>query len=276
MPSKPVKWLLEKDVFEENLERLEKEIVKQGMEFSSISYIPFKGEITYPFGDDACVICYGSLNLVARMQREVPWVPGSWCTLKNFECTTYYTHFGKFLLNQDYMMMPLQEVLRLQNTIYERYGIDGCIFVRPNSGFKPFTGCVMPHNEISADAFGYGYYHEDASLLVVVSEPKIIDVEWRFVIADKKVIAGSQYRRDGKLCIASGYDKDGFEFAQQVAQSEWEPDAMYVLDVCRQHDGDCRLLEINAFSTSGLYQCDLAPIVSEAKRIAIREYEDVL
>ena len=46
-----MKWIIEKDVFDDNAERLQKAIVDNGMEFEVVEYIPFQGG-EYEFSPD--------------------------------------------------------------------------------------------------------------------------------------------------------------------------------------------------------------------------------
>ena len=273
-----LRWLLE-DAFSEDLDPLIAEITKQGMEYKVIKYIPFQGgEYGNLFGEDDPVICYTSLNLARQFQRENHWCPGSYCTFKNFECTTYNTYFNKYLLNKEYVMLSISELIRQKDMIFNLFGIDDTIFVRPNSGSKPFTGCTVKKEELSLDYFGFGYYHEDRSLLVVISSSKVITDEWRFVICDKKVVSCSHYRINGEYFrdvpdCKQIYPKELFDYASMVALEEWEPDPIYVMDICRSND-EYHLLELNSFSCSGLYNADPEPIIRVASERALKDWEE--
>jgi len=176
-----VTWFLEDTVFEENIDALKAELTRQGVPFETAKYVPFEsGTYKDPKG---AVLFYGSLNLMRQFLREKSWVPCGWCTLDNFKCSTYYTYFGKFLLSQNYLMMPALELLRQKEWVYDKMAIDGCVFVRPSSGFKEFAGAVVPLEEMNENALGFGFYHENPELLTVVTSPKVITKEWRFIVA---------------------------------------------------------------------------------------------
>jgi len=157
-----VKWLVEDTVFEENIGPLIDEIKRQGMVVEKVKYVPFQGgEYFDYFDDNDCVIFYGSLNLMVQLQREVSWVPCGWCTLKNFECSTYYAYFGDSLLNSDYAMMPVSELVRQKEFICDVFGDEGSVFVRPSSGFKQFAGKLVACNQLTLDELEYGFYYEN-------------------------------------------------------------------------------------------------------------------
>jgi hypothetical protein len=64
------KWLLESNIFQENIELIKKAIISQGMECKEITYVPFDNDQTFQVYDpEECVIFYGSLNLATQIQR---------------------------------------------------------------------------------------------------------------------------------------------------------------------------------------------------------------
>ena len=265
-----VQWIIEDQVFDEDLGPLIDEIKRQGMDVDVIKYIPFQqGKYEYP--NDKCILCYGSLNLIRQLQRQKPWVPGSWCTLKHFECTSYYAHLGQYLFNDDYIMMPLAELKRRRDEVYLLFNGEinkhSVVFIRPNTGFKSFTGGLFEYRFFGSDFAGIDASPES---VVVISSAKKIGREWRMVIAEREVIAASLYKRDGTLDQEEETLPAVLLFAEKVAH-EWQPDPMYIIDVA-ESNGDLYLMEINSFSCSGFYGCDPAPIVEYASRLAIMQF----
>ena len=275
-----VKWLLERDTFGEDLEPIKEEIARQGMEYIMVDYIPFESGEYNQYNDDECVIFYGSLNLGKQLRKQKKWVPGVWCNLQNFECTTYYAYLGKYLLNNPYWMMPQAELKRRKDEFFEMF--DGRFFARPSTGFKSFTGQVFSHDHFDRDwewveEFSY------PENIVVVSSPKDIFVEYRFVCADKKIVAGTRYKLNGKesnlsleACRAGGATqiKEIIAFAEEIALQEWQPQPIYTIDVALRDNLEIGLMEINSFSCSGLYDCNPEPIVKAASELAWKEHQE--
>ena len=268
------KWLLEKEVFEES-EDMEKEIRSQGMDVRYIESLdPYKGKI-FDNQIESCVIVRGSLNIVRELQRKQPqWIPGGWCDLDNFKCSKYYAYYGEHLINKDYIMLPLQEALRQKDFLLKTFGKDGRIFVRPDSGFKPFTGKLLKADEINLKGFEHGFYYKDTSILVVISSPKNIQAEWRFVVAEKEIISGCIYQsQDIDIKEAESFTNVARDFAKKIVLKDWQPEIIYTIDICLS-DKKLYVLELNAFSTSGLYVCDLKPIIKKASELAIMEWNE--
>lgn len=57
-----------------------------------------------------------------------------------------------------------------------------------------------------------------------------------------------------------------------LAEVRWRPDPILMLDLCEPSDR-LWLVEINGFSNSWLYPCDLPAVVAEASRLAALEWE---
>lgn len=223
------------------------------------------------FVSDDLIFCYGSLQWVkeiqdfckshAFMQSATNFV--TMCNFDNYHCSKYYAHLGQFLFNRHYMMMPLAEVARRKEELFHQFS---SFFIRPSTGFKtgPVSGVVLTDKNFDEE---YSFFLEDFGPdgLMIVAPPRHIDVEWRTIICRGKPITGCQYRtycpETNKLGV--DFDKscpqDVLLFAEQVA-SVWQPDEMFCLDVVKSAE-HLYLMEINALSTSGWYDCDVDKIL---------------
>ncbi len=112
------------------------------------------------------------------------------------------------------------------------------------------------------------FYDFPENSLVVVSSPKSIVTEWRFVVAKKTVIAGSEYNHSGVFALKADYDPAAYDLAVRIAASSYQPDPVWVIDICKTSAGEYRLLEIGGFSFADLYACDKAAIVRAVSQVA--------
>jgi ATP-grasp domain-containing protein len=264
-------WLIEADVYGGEAEPLLAEIRRQGMPAEIVHHRMLrKGETVAVAGrtlsDGDCVIGYGTFPFARQIQLHRDWRPGAWATAVNLDCTTYFAHFHKFLLNQRYSILPGVEAIREQDRLFELFGKDDEVFARPTSCNKFFTGrCIFKDDfalALSSTRF-------DPATMVVVAAPREIDREWRLVISGDNVITGSQYGVLGSRCIEPGYPVQIQRFAEEMlAEVRWRPDPIFMLDICEAEE-QFWLVEINGFSCSWLYACDLKSIVAEASRVAI-------
>ena len=257
-------WLIEEGMFTENEEALIKELKAQNQKVATVKYIPFGEPMSKtPFDDKTDVIFYGSLGLCQLVQKERPnWSPGAIGTWDNFLCSTYYPHFGNLLLNADHEMTTIKELNERKDYFFETFGQDNTIFIRPDSGLKMFTGTRM-YKEAWEELFKLVTFYDEVKddSKVLVSSPKNIKKEYRFVISEGKVITGSSYRFGEELSSREYNNPVIYKWVEQVlTKAKWEPDRMWTLDLA-DTGNQFKILEIGCFSGAGLYSCNLKKII---------------
>ena len=88
------------------------------------------------------------------------------------------------------------------------------------------------------------------------------------MIVDDAVVAGSQYRDNGALSVVAGCPAEVTQYAAGVLQQvQWRPDRVFMLDVC-ESGGSLFVLELNSFSCSGIYACDLPAVIRTTSAVA--------
>lgn len=268
-------WLIEAGVYGDEAIPLLDEIRRQGMAGDIVSHqVLKKGSApvigAQPLSAEACVIGYGTFPFARQIQLHHRWVPGAWCSAENLDCVAYYAYFGKFLLNEHYAIMPGIEAIRQRDWLFSVLGRDEEVFARPTSCHKLFVGRRITR-ESFAGALAPTRY--DPGTLVVIAAPKPIEREWRLVVSGCSLISGSQYALQGKRAIAPGCPAEVRGFTESMLSAvQWRPDPIFMLDVC-ESEGRLRLVELNSFSGSWLYQCDLSAVVAAASELAARTWE---
>ena len=250
-------------------------IKELGLDVHVGKYIPFGG-MEYDFfeGDDP-VIFYGSINLILDFQRRKPkpWKPVAWFDEDALSCHTYYTHLNKFILQQNHSFFRFGDLPGLKNHLFNNFAVDNKIFIRPDDNIKSFNGRIIEQEYF--DSWVSSPSHEDVSqdVIAVVSSPSEIEAEWRLIIADGKVLTGSQYMNARCYEVKDGFPvKDMLKFMSEV-EKEWKPHPIYCMDVCRLTTGEFRVVEIGSINCAGFHRCDLRSIVKIMSEIAMRECE---
>jgi hypothetical protein len=264
-------WLLESDAYGSSLDPLKAEIRRQGMSFGIIHHEMFTSGYQERVGNRAvdendCVVFIGTWPLWRHIQLHwSSWIPGGWCATEKLDCAAYYPRFAKYLLNKRHAITTGAEAVRRQDELFEAFGRDGLVFVRPTGCLKIFNGrCVDACSFASAIAPA----RYDSATKIVVAEPRSIGREWRFVIAEHRPIAASQYYDGGAKCLARGCPTEVREFVEGLLLDvAWEPDEVFIMDVC-ESEGKLNVLELNGFSCAGLYECDLANVVARVRTLA--------
>jgi hypothetical protein len=268
-------WLIEADVYGTEVEPLAAEIRRQGMPCEFVRYRELvKGPLPLidgqPIPSDACAVVYGTYPAVRHVQLHTDWVPGGWCNPANLDCACYYAHFGPHLLNRRYAMMPGVEALRLKDWLFDAIGTNDEMFARPTGVHKLFVGRRISRNQFETALAPTRY---DPATMVLIAEPREIGREWRLVVSGSEVIAGSQYAVGGARAVLPDCPAEVAAFVRSVLDAvRWRPDDLFMLDVC-ESDGALHVVELNSFSCSWLYACDVARVVATTSEQAARAWD---
>ena len=236
-------------------------------------YRPF-GLMDYSFlSRDYPSFLYGHLGCIRDCQRRnIDLSPFIWCDFDYLKCSNYYSFWGDFLVQKKYTFLPLSEVKRNIDFLYDVYGKNDEIFIRPNSNDKVFSGTIISKKSFN---YWYSYISHDVSLneLVLVSAPQSIQQEYRFIVKDTKVVTGSTYKDGQILPSLDTFPLEASIFAEHIATSNclFNPHPMYVMDIAKV-DGYYNLLEIGSINAAGLYGCDLRKFVVAVLECIEREF----
>jgi hypothetical protein len=191
-----------------------------------------------------------------------------------------FDEYHNALLNKDYYIQPFGSV---------HFEIP--YFVRPNSGNKTFPAMVYENSKEFYKALSC-YNISKNELCVIAPTNELIIEEIRFVVVDGQIITGSTYRDkagflDHDKCRVVIPSHWAWERAQRILDNSTAlnalPHRIFIMDVARcavnislarNHYDNVKVVECNAFSTSGLYACDLDKIVAEVNRISEEEYKE--
>ena len=239
-----VNWLLEKDTFEENLDPIKKAILDCGHSFKETSYVPFQsGEYKHLFNSKKdCVVTYGSIQLANEI-KKCYWTPGVYSSSERYECTYYYPILKDFILNSHYKFIPYGDLKDKENEIFEEFGNSDCVFVRPSSVEKLFTGKVVERKNWSKDIDYFGFYDTPNDAICVVAEPKNVENEWRLVSVDRKIVASSSYRIGRQKVLMEGCPPEVKALGEEITK-RFNPDACWTIDICRNEEETKKLIEV--------------------------------
>ncbi len=273
-----VTWILEPDMFTPYADALISEVKSQGhivrtvpafyasLDWGDTSryYIDFAPE-------DSCVVCHASFQFASLVAEDEIWVPGTYGICEAIDCSNYFPHFDDCLLNRDYELVTVDQLANNADALVKSYGSEDRIFVRPDSGGKTFTGRLFARHELTAKSLRSTGAQARSQLLV--SSPKSIEREWRFIIADHKVVAASQYKQANEVRMSNDIPNVVMDFAVKLASRDFQPDRVWVLDICQTPAGEMCVVEINGFSSSIWYSSDLKAIVAAVSEVAIDDWQ---
>lgn len=254
-------WLLEPDVFREGPHPLVAAARRAGHGVTS-----WRDEWwstgAYPTLDDDRVVFHGSLGNAARIAALGRWSPGAYCNVERLRCSSWTPASASWRLNASYLNTTVRELCEQPELVTRSLGEGlGEVFVRPDSPLKPFSGRVVQLEGLVPAHLDHGFYYEDLELPIVVAPVTRVHEEWRFVVAHGSVVASGGYQAQGRRATAAAPPPAASELADTIAAELAAPDPVYVLDIGRT-DAGLRLVELNPFSGSDLYGCDLDALVA--------------
>jgi hypothetical protein len=265
---KPVTWVLEAEVFPSS-----HDVMRHAVHAERHEVVAWTDEwwVTgrWPRFADRVAIFHGSLGNAARIRGELPWSPGAYCETASFHCTAWYPRAQPWLLHREWFSLPAASLVAEVETALKRLGQPESVFVRPDSPLKPFSGRVLKRDAITLKALDHGFYYEDDQLPVLVAPVRAVAREWRYVVVDRQVVAGSAYAADSRSKLPDDPSGAPWRFAARVAAELEPPESVYVMDVC-EADGELRLLELNPFSGADLYACNRGDVVKAVSLAASR------
>lgn len=221
------------------------------------------------------VVLFGSHPFVKEAYRNIDsslLQPGGLGINDRTKVSQYMSNLPlDWFLNRDGIFMTWSMFKQRARELFYEHDANK-FFIRPDSGFKTFAGQIVHFGTIGDDIHSLETLSSVTDeTMILVNIPETLLGEFRFVIADKKVVTGSEYRWDGKLDIRRDWPQECWDLATQVAQHDWQVDIAYTCDVALTENGP-KIVELNGFSCAGLYSCDIDQVVMEVSKAATKEY----
>ena len=168
-----VTWILEPDMIGSYCQPLVAEIESQGhiAEIIPTFFTNLDWGDTDRYYDDfapkqCCVVCHASFQFTTLVADDELWAPGTYGINESVDCSNYLQHFSGCLLNEDYEFVTKADLLKNINSLFNALGENNAIFIRPNSGGKPFTGRLFDRSELTAENLRRNGISPQMSLLV--------------------------------------------------------------------------------------------------------------
>jgi len=268
-------WILHGNILERLVyhgRSLPEAITAAGHRFSIIEWETGQTPPTSDVDANQPVVLFGSHPFVRAINPSGKYQPGQLGVNERTTASAYMSNLPlEWFMNRDGFFLPWAVFKLRAKELFYTWDTDR-LFIRPNTGFKSFAGQVVKFGTIDEDINGLnqltGIMDEN---MILVAPPQKILGEFRFVVADGKVVTGSEYRWDGRLDIRRDWTPECEDLARQVAEHPWQVDIAYTCDVALLEEGP-RLVELNGFSCAGMYACDIDKVVRAVSDAAIKEF----
>jgi|ERR1700691_1893400 len=226
----------------------------------------------YPSEND-CVVLYGPISHYRKVIKTgLKYLPGALGIGENIKYSIYTANIPReIMFNQDFVITTWVDFCRRKSFWYQIFSTDK-IFIRPDSGYKTFTGQVIDKEDFDYEINSMnqitGIMPEH--LIIIASFQEII-LETRFVIADNKVVSYTTYFWNSDEITSIIVPDECKKLALIVAEQEWQADIAYTCDIVIGKNGP-KVLELNSFSCAGLYSCDLIETFRQVSEISLKEF----
>lgn len=208
-------------------------------------------------GIQAAAVPRGSCYFIQWMCSTPGWNRRRWGTVEDYRCSAYHPRIQRWLLNCEYRVLSFVELCWTYRDVYASFGdANGRVFLRPDDGFKPFEGRVVPLDEFErwVEARRITYVRSDTP--VVVARTVALYAEWRCVLVRGRVVASSQYRPTFQAHTPA----EVRDLAEEVDRETGGPAAVYVIDIAATGEG-LRVVEIGCAPCVAFYAADPFAIV---------------
>lgn len=230
------------------------------------------------FKSNECVMFLGSIQMTKNVTDRLPsgCFPISYNTWKNYLCSSYYPPLKNHLFNDNFEFTTIGEFRANFFEFYRKFGKEAMVFIRPDTGEKSFQGQLLDIQDFDKFWGSSQIQSDDPNEKMIVSSPKNINGEWRFVCSKYnggEIIAQSTYQYQKKRTLIPSAPVGATNKCLEVLREGYYPDSVFCVDICEDNDGNFWLLELTSFSSAGLYATDKRKVVNRVNEIVEMEYK---
>lgn len=267
-------WIVENFVGDNGYEDLIVEVRKQGMECIILDVRNHFELDPNLVKSNSCVIFQGSIQLFKKLKKELNSYPIGWMTDDNYLCSNYYPYFQKYLFNDNHIFVNFKSLKDDKFNWYSKYGKEALIFIRSDTGDKSFSGQLVDLQDFdrifSSTSSRHNLKDDDT---LIISTPKNIVGEFRFIVTNKKEIIGvSSYMFQGQRTYIPNAPEKATSLCKEILDIGYYPDPVFTIDICTDTDQNVWLMEINSFTSAGTYAAKKDLIVKRVSEIVLEQY----
>ena len=219
-----------------------------------------------------CVIVLGSIQLTKTIASQLPanCFPISYASFSNYKCSSYYSKLQSVLFNNQHEFTTIKYLKENRFEFYEKFGREAVIFVRPDSGEKPFQAQLLDLQDF--DKF-WEKEEQDGTDIIIIATPKSILGEFRIVCSDKgEIIATTTYQYQGQRTLIPNVPTGALQKCEEVFKLGYFPDPIFCIDIFQDTNRKFWVGELTSFSSAGLYATNKKLLVSRVNDIVEQAY----
>lgn len=258
-----INWILQENLTKpEILDRIKNSLDQDNEQWEEIEIIPFSNQLPKLKNSNSLNIIYGSTTFMINAYNNQDYKDGVFYDPETFQMNNYVKKWGNHVLNSNGQLIQFGNLDKIESEPSKEW------FIRPNHDSKEFSGRVDTFTELinwskkicKLELEDFNQYTE-----VWISEPQIIDKEWRVFIVDNRIISTSKYMDKGHLNESdTDIPKEMILFTQQRI-NEYKLTDIYVMDVA-QIGNHFKIIECNCFNGTGFYKHNIEKVIKEINK----------
>jgi hypothetical protein len=191
---------------------------------------------------------------------------GMFCNLKELDVSSFYNKIEK-LLERKWFSVTMGDLKKQPEYWMEKLGANK-FFIKASAFGKIAGSHVIGIDDI--DFYKKKYKVQDEQLMIIAYPINLIK-EYRIIVKDNLGFTACQYKTNEKMDIAkidNRLEEDILNWANNDVIPMIESESrLFVLDVGITKDNKRTVIEMNSFSSSGFYKCDLDKIVKKVTNV---------
>jgi hypothetical protein len=250
-------WYVQENMSPRDADKWEAACIELEKPCTRYTVRPFSVELPIVNTDEPFVIV-GTGTALDNCWKLKDYRPGLFINWRAFT-HEQYKKFGPAYLNYDGACMTLESLGKYVEILSDSF------FMRVADDSKGLAGGLWTPQKLTEMLKNLTYDAQDPvnwNTKVVVAKPQTILEEYRFVLVEGKVIAGSKYQPQQQ---ASFYNFGTASDFAEVHAERYSPHAVFVMDVGVVHitkeTTAYRIIECNTFNGSGMYASNLQHVV---------------
>ena len=253
-----INWILQSNLTKsEILDRIKSSIEQDDEQWEELEIVPFSDQLPKLSNNNAINIIYGSTTFMINAYNDNDYRKSVFYDPKTFQMKNYVDHWNNHVLNYDGILTTFGNIDKIKSNPSKKW------FIRPNHDSKEFSGRVDSFENLtkwSQKICDLKIEDFNQNTEVWISEPQIIDKEWRVFIVDNNIVSSSRYMKNGELNESdSDLPDEMISFTQQRI-NEYRLHDIYVMDIAQIKSG-FKIIECNCFNGTGFYKHDIDAII---------------
>ena len=187
---------------------------------------------------------------------------GVFCNLDELDACSFYSKLPYDSLGRHFACVKMKEVAAL--TVLVNGILSDKFFIKASKFGKRAGSHVISLNEIS---YYTDKYKVDENEMMLVATPVNFTSEYRVIVKEDKPLVACQYKSHGKMDeqeLTPDKEDSILNWVYENVINYYTPKCkLYVIDIGLIDGSKMSVVEMNSFSSSGFYKCDLPRLFKE-------------